>query len=230
MPTWTATEIEWLVANYRNRSLDDVVAYLAKRTRQSVHQKAFKLGLTARYEPLVIGEVRGLWTIESEAPAKNGRKQFTCRCACSPERLRIVGEARLKNRGSKSCGCLQKNAVRKYATLQDAFIAYLLQQLQKNARHRKQPDVTLSCQEIDALRQCNCYYCDAEPCEGKDKTSRFNHFKRNGIDRLQSDLTYTTENCVPCCTTCNVAKARMAETEFAQWIKRVASSIWFTRH
>ena len=43
----------------------------------------------------------------------------------------------------------------------------------------------------------------------------------NGIDRLDSNLGYTLENCVPCCKYCNIAKNTMLVDEFLLWVGRV---------
>ena len=56
-----------------------------------------------------------------------------------------------------------------------------------------------------------CYYCGESP-----------NGKLNGIDRQDSSEGYTTENCVPCCTTCNLAKRQMSPDEFVWHCEKVA--------
>lgn len=46
----------------------------------------------------------------------------------------------------------------------------------------------------------------------------------NGIDRLDSSLPYTRENCVAACFTCNRAKGQMTVDEFKGWISRVKAA------
>jgi len=41
------------------------------------------------------------------------------------------------------------------------------------------------------------------------------------IDNVLGDNIGYVENCVPCCTTCNVAKATMGKDDFLSWIERV---------
>ena len=43
-----------------------------------------------------------------------------------------------------------------------------------------------------------------------------------GVDRLDSDLGYCVENCVPCCKICNIAKNELSVADFLSWISRVA--------
>lgn len=83
----------------------------------------------------------------------------------------------------------------------------------------------------------NCHYCNAPP-------KRFNAFEEgvriwnkklhpegtefstifvNGVDRFDSSKGYTTENSVPCCRTCNVAKLDNSYQEFMDWIDKVVA-------
>jgi len=56
-----------------------------------------------------------------------------------------------------------------------------------------------------------CHYCGGEP-----------NGNLNGIDRQDNNKGYTIENCVPCCTTCNVAKQQMLPDEFIWHCNKVA--------
>ena len=55
-----------------------------------------------------------------------------------------------------------------------------------------------------------CHYCGEEP-----------NGKLNGIDRQDSSAGYDTENCVPCCSTCNYAKWQMSPEEFIWHCEKV---------
>ena len=44
---------------------------------------------------------------------------------------------------------------------------------------------------------------------------------KNGIDRVNSDLEYTKENCVPCCFDCNKLKSNRDLNEFKEKIEKV---------
>ena len=43
--------------------------------------------------------------------------------------------------------------------------------------------------------------------------------KFNGIDRIDSNIGYTVNNCVPCCTICNHMKNDLTTDEFYNHIK-----------
>ena len=43
----------------------------------------------------------------------------------------------------------------------------------------------------------------------------------NGIDRVDSNIGYIFENCVPCCKLCNMAKKEYPVEEFKEWIAKL---------
>ena len=56
-----------------------------------------------------------------------------------------------------------------------------------------------------------CYYCKRK-------------FERMGIDRFNNFLGYTVENCVPCCTQCNISKNDYTFDEFIEMCTNVANN------
>jgi hypothetical protein len=44
----------------------------------------------------------------------------------------------------------------------------------------------------------------------------------NGIDRLDSGKSYSTENCRPCCKNCNYMKGTFDPRTFINWAKKIA--------
>ena len=65
----------------------------------------------------------------------------------------------------------------------------------------------LTLEEFSPLINDNCYYCGKENCRG--------------VDRLDSDGSYTLENSKPCCKTCNQMKNDMTEQELIDHIKQI---------
>lgn len=84
-----------------------------------------------------------------------------------------------------------------------------------SAQKRKIP-FSLGYCECVRLFSSSCYYCGLRPrYNGVDGLS--------GIDRKDSDLGYTPDNVVPCCSQCNMAKGVMTKHDFitlAQHITR----------
>lgn len=82
----------------------------------------------------------------------------------------------------------------------------------------------LSKEEVFNLIFQNCHYCGQEPQELEGEKIYNNldiPFKRNGIDRMNNDLGYTTQNTITCCQTCNKAKMEMNYQEFLDFINKV---------
>jgi hypothetical protein len=77
----------------------------------------------------------------------------------------------------------------------------------------------LTKRQFAALSGLVCHYCGAEPSQ-EHRQNPYT-FTYNGIDRLDNNKGYTIDNCVPCCGTCNTAKATMGYDEFLGWINKV---------
>jgi hypothetical protein len=84
------------------------------------------------------------------------------------------------------------------------------------------------------LSQLPCHYCGRNPfriynignCrEGSyyttDEQKENGNFVYNGIDRIDSTKSHTSDNLVPCCWVCNRAKANKPVEEFLEWIELV---------
>lgn len=46
-----------------------------------------------------------------------------------------------------------------------------------------------------------------------------------GIDRIDSNVGYVKDNCVPCCSTCNYMKKDFQQSDFIQQCKKIALNI-----
>jgi hypothetical protein len=68
-----------------------------------------------------------------------------------------------------------------------------------------------------------CHYCGQEPLalRGEEVYYTTGVFKRNGIDRVNTNEGYKVDNVVPCCAGCNHAKLDSSEQEFYTLIKRI---------
>lgn len=67
----------------------------------------------------------------------------------------------------------------------------------------------LHIEQFAALWKKPCTYCGQE-------------IQTIGIDRINSDLGYNTDNITPCCTTCNWAKRTMTDNDYIQHCRTVA--------
>ena len=94
-------------------------------------------------------------------------------------------------------------------------------QYRNNARARS-IDWALSSEEFEELVSRDCFYCGTPPAELPLHPSWKTHStaRANGIDRSDSSVGYTVDNCRTCCSLCNQMKSdRPAETYIAQAIR-----------
>jgi hypothetical protein len=70
----------------------------------------------------------------------------------------------------------------------------------------------------------NCFYCGQKPIEtqfSKSLNRTDTKFLHNGVDRLDSKLGYTIENCVSCCGMCNLMKNKFSVKDFLKKIAQI---------
>ena len=91
----------------------------------------------------------------------------------------------------------------------------LINDIKCKAKKRKK-DWNLTHEQAFKLITAKCTYCGFEPKWPE---------TRVGIDRVNSDIGYHIENCVPCCFTCNSAKNDLTLEEFKEWVKRIYTNL-----
>jgi len=145
-------------------------------------------------------------------------------CSCGKEVL--LNAYRVIRGGSKSCGCLRREKASSRKGIprpsSDGGKRSLFSRYKCRA-HDRQIEFSLSYDQFCALVSTPCSYC------GKMRPISPNSQNRNillsGIDRVDSDVGYTVENCVPSCTPCNMAKNSMSTAAFKQWVSDVYSHL-----
>jgi hypothetical protein len=158
---------------------------------------------------------------------RNTDNMWLCRCDCGNEVS--VRSSSLINGNTKSCGCLAKENCSKVRKLYGITLEFgessfnaLYQNYEHGAKERNFI-FELTKEQFREITQKNCYYCGIEPKqENYCKRGRCNGFYQyNGIDKIDSSMGYTLDNCVPCCFQCNRAKDTYTQEQFLQWIKRI---------
>jgi hypothetical protein len=86
------------------------------------------------------------------------------------------------------------------------------------ARHDSR-EWLLSEAEFYELIEEDCAYCGSPPSQIRRMST--GTCVTNGVDRVDSTLGYTADNCVSCCWMCNRAKLDDDIEEFRSWIMRV---------
>jgi hypothetical protein len=89
------------------------------------------------------------------------------------------------------------------------------------AAHNRHYTFDLTRKQFDDLTRRNCFYCGIEPTNKYRGYARDFGLKFNGVDRTDNSLGYTMENCVPCCSTCNMMKHQLTVSQFLSHIRNV---------
>ena len=99
-----------------------------------------------------------------------------------------------------------------------SHIRYVFRAYKKNAQ-RRGISFALSMAEFRSIVVLNCIYCGAAPTIG------FSSLKvaipLNGIDRVDSQVGYSLDNCVPACTSCNKLKSNGSREDFLNHIRKI---------
>lgn len=167
----------------------------------------------------------------------NGRKdsRYLCKCDCGKETIVVLSN--LTSGTTRSCGCLRKDEVsqRKRKPDQDVALRQIWNYYRRNAKLRGLK-WSLTWAKFATLVQAPCHYCGAVGVN-ETKVRSFVHrteasyrvFRNNGVDRKNSKLGYTDDNCLTACKRCNIAKSTMTKQEFILWVKKVYNHIIRTK-
>ena len=161
-----------------------------------------------------------LTAVEKVDTPKRGKGAYW-KCLCDCGRHVVASYGNLKRGNVLSCKCLRSEV--NHLPKGEADFNRLLRVYKYRARIRGKLFL-LTEQEFRTIILGNCTYCGVPPtriCKIQPYQNRHGSFAYNGIDRKDSSLGYTNDNCVPCCCTCNRAKLAMSVDEFLQWIERV---------
>lgn len=162
----------------------------------------------------------------SHTNKKGGGLYWKFKCDCGKEVSRRWFQ--VKNGHLDHCGCRssRKSVMKTQSTTtaKETPLKVLLKQYRKNAAHR-QLTFDLTDDQFYFLVKQPCFFCGAPPRTAVKMRQRkyvsYARFDYNGVDRWDSDASYTVSNCVPCCKTCNYAKRAMSGEEFISWMQGV---------
>lgn len=166
-----------------------------------------------------------LLVIEEVGRAKTGHVLWKCLCSCG-NHVTVEGY-KLKNKNVQSCGCLlligRPRLDEEISGRRKIFGSYRCRGL------REFGEFTLTEEEFYTLIKQPCFYCGCPPSERaimrRKKTNEPLLFAYNGLDRINSELGYSTANVVPCCWVCNKMKLDQESTEFLNRIKQISKNL-----
>jgi 5-methylcytosine-specific restriction endonuclease McrA len=168
---------------------------------------------------------------------------WKCQCECGS--ILLVETNKINSNAVKSCGCLVSEVSRQLVyTIHENNRKYepCIRSARRIWEGYRRPDS--ECMDFDSfypITQQSCYYCGQLP------SKRFNYFLSsahspsqksidegwfiyNGLDRIDSSIGHTVENCVPCCWTCNNAKNTMTPTQFLEQALVIKSDLIFSQY
>jgi hypothetical protein len=170
------------------------------------------------------GHTQGRLTVlhlSRTAPEPSGRGNYyywLCQCECgNTKEVEAVCFYGVNN--VRSCGCFRKELQnttewkRKNVVVGSAF-QRVLTQYKQNAKNRNIP-WELTEEEFRTLTSSPCHYTGALPANVK-KCKSGEEYVYNGVDRVDNNKGYTTENCVACCTEINLMKLDMTQEHFLE--------------
>jgi hypothetical protein len=156
--------------------------------------------------------------------------KFICDCGNVVETLASA----VKCGEIKSCGCLQKFAVSEHTRIhgghnkqpkgQAAFNN--LYSLYKRTAKKNNKEFELTPEQFRSLTSSKCYFCGKVPYNEHRPPSFNGGYLFNGIDRINNNVGYILENCVPCCTLCNYTKRNLTLIEFKELIKNIYNNLF----
>ena len=166
------------------------------------------------------GERVGRLTLIRKAERCGRARMWLCRCDCGGEIS--VRNTAISARKTCSCGCIRaESAARREARRTDRQpFGRVWNYYVRNAKVRK-IEWALSRFDFDSLVTASCFYC-GNPPQRHSYQGRFAPLVHNGIDRKDNSASYTVENCVPCCTRCNLGKNTMTAQEFIEHARQIA--------
>lgn len=148
-------------------------------------------------------------------------------CSCDCGNFCYRNKSKVATGHTKSCGCLVTEKNKKLGdsrriAADGAAFNLVIGSYKRSARERGLT-FNLSAREFRELTESNCKYCGKAPsmvAKGRSQ-DRQRHFIYNGVDRVDNNLGYTTENSVPCCKRCNRMKRSQDLTSFRSKVNRI---------
>lgn len=151
-----------------------------------------------------------------EFKTKGGKTELRWKCICDCNEISYIRPRELIAKFRTDCRICSRKRLANNQTLPDKLstLNRIYRTYKKHAK-TKNRNFTLQLNEFKVILNKNCHYCGSEPMVYSDD------YKRNGIDRIDSDKGYVKDNCVPCCEMCNRAKLDYPVENFLKWVERV---------
>lgn len=145
----------------------------------------------------------------------NKKKLALWHCICECGNEHDVAGSHLISGDIKSCGCLFRLSTG-VAAMNTLYRNYQETALKRNIVFN------LTIEDFHKLTKQNCHYCNIPPIQRRKVPFTNGDYIYNGIDRINNNIGYELDNCLPCCKFCNGSKCKMTYNEFKAHIKRLS--------
>lgn len=171
-----------------------------------------------------------LTVIEEPFLSKNLKfNHFNARVRCDCGNEFIARCTNLRTGRSKSCKNCAWEKRSKTKSIQVTQHQQMFRRLILDRCKKHNIEVSITVDDYTKIINQNCFYCGDAPKE----TTRFATRKyvntepvfANGVDRIDSSVGYTLNNCIPCCTSCNYAKHQLTQKEFFDKIIKIYKNL-----
>jgi hypothetical protein len=171
----------------------------------------------------LIGQKFGKLTVIERVSSRYNAIRWLCQCECSNQKE--IRGSKLRNGRTKSCGCSRTDWL-KLRPFEYLYKILVNSNKRLDRKHRK---VSLTYEDfLKFTTTKTCHYCNTpitwqmySPPKG---TSYSYH-----LDRKDNNIGYTKENCVVCCSLCNVIKGKTLTYEEMQLLGTSVSQIHASR-
>ncbi len=167
----------------------------------------------------LLGQKFGRLTVVAPSHTTGAKGWYwICRCDCGGKK--VVRGSYLLAGGTKSCGCLHPHILPiGVSAFNVTYKTYMRGATKRGLAWG------LSEKFFMEITQKDCYYCGSPPSNTYRNSCNRGDYIYSGIDRIDNSAGYTTDNVVPCCITCNVAKHAQSKEEFLDLIKKIYSNL-----
>ncbi len=140
------------------------------------------------------------------------RALYRVSCVCGNEQTINGSDLRKSN----SCGCIRKAYLGEGESARRViWRSYVA------AAENRGLEWSLSVEQFNSLILGVCTYCGESATRRKPSPTLRSTVLANGIDRMDSELGYTAENCVSCCCDCDRMKMNRSLGEFLSRIEKI---------
>jgi hypothetical protein len=156
----------------------------------------------------------GCQTLLSLAIAKDSKRNrvyFNCICDCGWKSILRLDY--LKNIPKKCRFCnidfysLNLDPLKEASAFNEIFGHY------RGGAKARGLEFSLTKSDFKNITSKNCDYCNCKPALRLSRNGK-SSYVCNGVDRIDSTKGYVLDNCVPCCTKCNLMKLDLSLEEF----------------